>query len=249
MVHDPKLPKLRCTVYLDDIAVFGDSIEEVLEATAEVIRRLARAGFMVNLKKSHLCEEALKILGHRWASGGYWLPQRERLEQLQEVSHEELRGVNRSSLYGLLNFFREYVPDFAERTEPLRKLLGNDAAPWTPEATKAVRDTVARVLSDVPWISFDPEAELRMEVKVSPGGLAAVLVQRDPQHKRRWLPVASWGRTLTTLDSRVLLEAKAAREALWKLQHYTAFARKLTLACGRELKALLKIAGKAHPML
>ena len=207
---------------------------------------------MVNLKKSHLCETTLKILGHRWSSGGYWMPERERLEQLKESTHEELRGVNRSSLYGLLNFFREYVPDFAERTEPLRKLLSNDAAPWTPEATNAVRDTVSKVLSGVPWINFDAEAELRMELKVSPGGLAAVLLQRDPQHKRRWLPIASWGRTLETgerVDSKVMLEAKTAREALWKLQHFTAFAKKLTLVCSKELKALLKLAGKAHPTL
>lgn len=32
--------------------------------------------------------------------------------------------MSRSSLYGLLNFFREYVPAFAEVTEPLRALLG-----------------------------------------------------------------------------------------------------------------------------
>ena len=104
------------------------------------------------------------------------MPERERMEQLRDTSHEELRGVNRSSLYGLLNFFREYVPDFAERTEPLRKLLGNDAMPWTPEATKAVKDTASKVLSGVPWINFDGEKEVRMELKVSPGGLAAVLL-------------------------------------------------------------------------
>ena len=55
------------------------------------------------------------------------MPERERIEQLRDTTHKELRGVNRSSLYGLLNFFREYVPDFAERTEPLRKLLSDDA--------------------------------------------------------------------------------------------------------------------------
>ena len=53
--------------------------------------------------------------------------------------------------------------------------------------------------------------------------------------------------TSKRVDSKVLLEAKAAREALWKLQHFTAFAKKLTLVCSKELKTLLKIAGKAHP--
>ena len=46
---------LPLTVYLDDIAVYGDSPDEVLAHTAEAMARLAKAGFMINLKKSHLC--------------------------------------------------------------------------------------------------------------------------------------------------------------------------------------------------
>lgn len=43
---------LPVVVYLDDIAVFGDTEEQVLDDTLETIRRLASAGFMINLKKS-----------------------------------------------------------------------------------------------------------------------------------------------------------------------------------------------------
>ena len=46
--------KLPVTVYLDDITVHGDDPEQVLTDTAEAMIRLARAGFMINLKKSHL---------------------------------------------------------------------------------------------------------------------------------------------------------------------------------------------------
>ena len=43
---------LAVVVYLDDIAVYGDSWEQVLEDTLEAIRRLTTADFMINLKKS-----------------------------------------------------------------------------------------------------------------------------------------------------------------------------------------------------
>ena len=39
-------------VYLDDIAVFGDDQNQVMVDTLEVLRRLAGAGLMINLKKS-----------------------------------------------------------------------------------------------------------------------------------------------------------------------------------------------------
>ena len=105
--HEAALPAV---VYLDDIAVYGDTVEEVLAATVETMRRLARAGFMLNLKKCHLIEQSAKILGHNWSSGGYWTPSTAKLEMLRQKPHDELAKANRASLYGLLNFYRDYVP-------------------------------------------------------------------------------------------------------------------------------------------
>ena len=116
ILYDPALPKLPCVVYLDDIAVYGDTREEVLKHTAEAIRRLAAAGFMINLKKSKLCCDRLRILGHQWSSGGYWEPEPTKLESLLNMKDEDMKTCNRSSVYGLLNFYREYVPHFAELT-------------------------------------------------------------------------------------------------------------------------------------
>ena len=79
---------------------------------------------MINLKKSQLVETAAKVLGHQWTSGGFWAPCTPKVEALMEASSETLARMNRSSLYGLLNFFWEYVPTFAEVTEPIRALLG-----------------------------------------------------------------------------------------------------------------------------
>lgn len=66
--------QLPVVVYLDDIAVFGDDQEQVLEDTLEAIRRLTQAGFMINLTKSQLVESSAKILGHHWTTGGFWAP-------------------------------------------------------------------------------------------------------------------------------------------------------------------------------
>lgn len=79
---------------------------------------------MINLTKSQLVESSAKILGHLWTSGGYWAPSTDKIEALVDAQDEQLARMNRASLYGLLNFFREYVPPFAELTEPLRELLG-----------------------------------------------------------------------------------------------------------------------------
>ena len=103
----------------------------MLEDTLEAIRRLTKAGFMINLKKSHLVEDSAKVLGHFWSTGSFWAPNIKKLHVLVAKTDEELGRMSQPLLYGLLNFYREYVPAFAELVEPLRRLLRQDARPWT----------------------------------------------------------------------------------------------------------------------
>ena len=84
---DRALPVVYLVVYLDDITVYGDTFNQVLENTAEAMKRLALAGFMINLKKSHLLEQKAKILGHMWETGGYWTPCTSKLEELSYKTH------------------------------------------------------------------------------------------------------------------------------------------------------------------
>ena len=249
---EPGDRRLPVVVYLDDIAVFGDDQGQVLEDTLEAIRRLTKAGFMINLKKSQLVEDAAKVLGHHWSSGGFWSPNVDKLHALLTKTDEEMGRMSRPSLYGLLNFYRDYVPTFAELVEPLRRLLGQDVRPWTPQAARAVREIAQRVIDSPRWLNAARDDELRMEARVTPAGLAVVLLQRHPERPREWAPVATWGRCLDALeqsDSRVLLELKALREGAHKLSEFTAFATNLTMRVSKELRALLKIAQKAHPEL
>ena len=81
---------LPVVVYFDDIAVYGDSAEDLIRNTAEAIKRLTKAGFMINLKKCQLVQEAAKVLGHNWTTGGYWTLVVTKLASLQDKTHEEL---------------------------------------------------------------------------------------------------------------------------------------------------------------
>ena len=129
---------LPVIVYLDDIAVYRDTQEQVLEDTLEAVKRLTAAGFMLNLHKSQLVQAAAQVLGHLWTLGGFWVPNVTKLATLIEKMDGELGRVNWASLYGLLNFYREYVPAFAELVDPLHQLLGQEARPWTPEAGECI---------------------------------------------------------------------------------------------------------------
>ena len=64
--------------------------------------------------------------------------------------------------------------------------------------------------------------------------------------------MVTWGRCLEALeqsDSRVLLELKMLQEGAFKLAEFAAFTKHLTMRVSKELRALLKVAHKAHPEL
>ena len=63
-------------------------------------------------------------------------------------------------MYGLLNFYREYVPTFTELVKPLRQLLGQDAHPWMPEARECIHEVVQRVIMAPHWLNADLSEEL-----------------------------------------------------------------------------------------
>ena len=99
---EPGEEELPVLVYLDDIAVFGDSVEEILRVISEAMKRLARAGFMINLRKIHLVQTKAKVLGDNWQSGRFWTPVTTKLEALMTKTHDEMSIMNRASFYGFL---------------------------------------------------------------------------------------------------------------------------------------------------
>ena len=101
---------------------------------------------MLNLRKSQMVQAAAQVLGHLWTSGSFWAPNVTKLATLIKKIDGELAQANRASLYGLLNFYREYVPAFAELVKSLCQLLGQDAHPWTPEAGECIREVARRVI-------------------------------------------------------------------------------------------------------
>ena len=58
--------KLPCSIYIDDITLYGDDLDGLLETSRLVIERLTKAGFMMNLRKSKFGVTEGVILGHNW---------------------------------------------------------------------------------------------------------------------------------------------------------------------------------------
>jgi hypothetical protein len=51
-------------------------------------------------------------------------------------------------------------------------------------------------MSSPRWLNADLAEEIRLESRVQKTGIATLLLQRHPEHRLKWSPIASWGRKL-----------------------------------------------------
>ena len=103
------------------------------------------AGFMLSLYKSQLVQVAAQVLRCLWTLGGFWAPNVTKLTTLMEKTDGELALFNGANLYGLLSFYREYVPAFTKLVKTLHQLLDQDAQPWMTEPGECIRKVVQHV--------------------------------------------------------------------------------------------------------
>lgn len=64
------LGNVTCLVFMDDVLVFGHTLQEHTERLREVFGRLRFAKLTLNLEKCHFAKDSVEYLGHRVTRGG-----------------------------------------------------------------------------------------------------------------------------------------------------------------------------------
>lgn len=60
-----------CIVYIDDIIVFSDSVEEHIEHLRKIFDALTYAGLKLGYDKCIFLQNEIEILGHKVTNGSY----------------------------------------------------------------------------------------------------------------------------------------------------------------------------------
>jgi hypothetical protein len=104
-------------IYIDDIVICGNTPEEVLKKTKEVINKITSENFRVNEEKSFLLSQELKLLG-RVVSHQTVKPDVEKLMGF-DFSAPVTCGKDLQKILGFSLFFSEFVPGYANYTQNL----------------------------------------------------------------------------------------------------------------------------------
>jgi transposase InsO family protein len=117
-------------VYLDDIYIFSDSLEEHCDHLNTVFSILRSESLHVNPRKVDLFGEQLDVLGHLINDQGIH-PDQDKLSQIRDwPTPRSTNAIQR--FLGLVNYIASFVPVLTKSTTPLSLAGAADKFEWTP---------------------------------------------------------------------------------------------------------------------
>lgn len=185
--------------YVDDILVASKTQEECEQDTIALLKHLAEEGHKVSKSKLQFCKEKVKYLGHQLSSGGRTILEERKTTILQ--APKPVTKKQMMSFLGLTNYCRSWIPNYAEMTAPLQKLMYekeikmSDPLQWTAEAEKALCDLKQAMVNSSTLALPDYGKEFVQMVDCKGSFMTSVLAQ---MHGNRLRPVAYYS---TKLDA------------------------------------------------
>ncbi|XP_053301840.1 uncharacterized protein LOC128460622 [Pleuronectes platessa] len=208
---------LEALVYLDDIIIFGKTLEEHEQRLLKVLDRLEEVGLKVSIDKCQFCQPRVKYVGHIVSADGIATDP----DKLEVVKHWKVPTHLKplKSFLGFCSYYRRFIANYSAIVRPLSELTKGYAPTWKdPNSKKSVDpskvyfkpsepfgerwtqacqeafEQIRDCLINAPVLAFaDPTKIYILHVDASMNGLGAVLNQEYPEGLR---PVAFASRKL-----------------------------------------------------
>ena len=166
------------SVYLDDVIVFGPTLEIHNARLVKALICLRKAHLTLNPKKCNFGFTKLKILGHIIDRSGV-KPNPAKIAAITSLKPpttiKELRGF-----LGCIGYFRRFLKDFGLHAKVLNDLLKHDNIREWGEKEQLAFDTLKANLAVAPALAhYDHTKELIISTDACKIGVAAVLSQCD----------------------------------------------------------------------
>ncbi len=182
-------------VYLDDLLVYSKSMQEHLAALRVVLKRCRTHKLFLKLSKCLFAKEQVPFCGHIFSAAGIGVDPL-KAATLQKLPLSNVKELQ--SFLGLVNWFKDFIPDYAMRALPLTKLLVTSAPwEWTKSQQEALEYLVNRIQSGPVLSHFNPNKKTVVFTDASDfaiGGWIGQLEYEDEESELK--PVVFWSRKL-----------------------------------------------------
>jgi hypothetical protein len=207
-------------VYMDDFRVGSPDRQTHLAHLEKFFLALAANGFAINLEKCIFAVPSLEFLGHTISAEGS-SPTAEQTAAIEQcAAPQDVKQLQ--CFLGMVNFYRQFLPNCAKVLKPLTDLLrGNPKTlAWSDAATEAFEQTKRLLVAAVPLRHPAPNAELSLATDASDSHIGGVMQQKVGDH---WQPLGFFSRKLSETESCYSTfdrELLAVFSAIKHFQHY-----------------------------
>ena len=172
-----------CLVYVDDIIVFSETIDQHLERLVAVLDRLRSAGLKLKPEKCSLFQKSVSFLGHVVSEHGIATDPK-KIKAVQEWPVPRSTREVRAFL-GLAGYYRRFVPRFAAIASPLHALVGKGGSfTWSEEAQRSF-DQLKSALTSPPILAMPMDSGgFILDTDAANGTIGAVLSQIQDGQER-----------------------------------------------------------------
>jgi hypothetical protein len=180
-------------LYLDDVYLVTETVEENLELLERVLKIFRDNGLTLNLKKCHFFKSEIEFLGYK-IKPNCVMPNEPKLEAVAKFPVPKTVHQLRQFL-GLISYFRKFIKNCAMISAPLTRLLKKDAIwVWDTIHEQAFQTLKHKLTSDSVLTIFDPNKENVLYTDASREGLAGILMQVTEEGEK---PVHYYSRQTT----------------------------------------------------
>ena len=166
--------------YLDDVIVFGSTIDETMNRMIVVLDRLRSANLKLKAKKCLLFATRVKYLGHVISEEGVSTDP----EKVRDIVnwHTPKTIKQTRSFLGMVNYYSRFVPKLAEIAHPLHQVTKKNAKfNWTEQCQTAF-NKLKEKLASAPIMAYPTRTEkFILDTDASDLGYGAVLSQMQRQ--------------------------------------------------------------------
>lgn len=215
-----------CYVYIDDIIIFGKTLDEHLKNLKIVLETLRKANFKIQPDKCEFLKTEVEFLGFIVSEGGL-KPNMNKVECIRKYPEPKNLKDLRAFL-GLSGYYRRFVKDYAKIAKPLTKLLrGEDGhrqisknnsknfSISLDEEAKQAFQVLKEILSSNDILAFpDFDKPFILTTDASDKALGAVLSQNFHDGER---PITFISRTLSKTEENYATNEKEMLAVVWAL--------------------------------
>lgn len=211
----------RCYVYIDDVVVLGDTLENHLRNLYEVLKTLRDANLKVQLDKTEFLRKEVEYLGYVISVNGI-KPNEKKIQAIKNWpiprDLRQLRGF-----LGLSGYYRRFIKNYADIAKPLTLLMRGDREPTNRPITlgekerKSFNDLKNTLTGNEILTYPDYSKHFLVTTDASDVAIGAVLSQGEPGKDR---PIHFISRTLTETEEGYSATEKELLAIVWALDQF-----------------------------